>query len=357
MRGATTLLAIISGLSGSYIQASSAAPTPVATSGAGDLFENIWENLVETGKDIIGGDNPSTSKGSKSLSTPTSINIKPTIEPNTNQCKALDPKLLPKILYFAEFAAAAYCDPNHVVGTEVTCAGGVCPEITTNNITTILEFANTQDADTTGLVARDDTVKSIVISIRGSSSLRNWLANIQAKLKKVPEICPGCEVHSGFYEAMQEALPAVVKSVEELKRENPGYTVVVVGHSLGGAIATLMAEEIRRGGVEVDLYTFGAPRIGNEELSTFISKSGTNFRVTHTVPRLPPVILGYQHISPEYWISKGDTNISATDIQIFEGGINTGGNSNGPISLNIPAHSHYLLPVEISSCAPSGFEF
>ncbi|KAG0130382.1 Alpha/Beta hydrolase protein [Tuber indicum] len=336
MRGATTLLAIISGLSGSYIQASSAAPTPVATAGAGDLFENIWENLVETGKDIIGGDNPSTSKGT------------------------LDPKLLPKILYFAEFAAAAYCDPNHVVGTEVTCAGGVCPEITTNNITTILEFANTQDADTTGLVARDDTVKSIVISIRGSSSLRNWLANVQAKLKEVPEICPGCEVHSGFHEAMQEALPAVVKSVEELRRENPGYTVVVVGHSLGGAIATLMAEEIRRGGVEVDLYTFGAPRIGNEELSTFISKSGTNFRVTHTddpVPRLPPVILGYQHISPEYWISKGDTNISATDIQIFEGGINTGGNSNGPISLNIPAHSHYLLPVEISSCAPSGFEF
>ncbi|CUS08200.1 unnamed protein product, partial [Tuber aestivum] len=323
----------MSTLAGSYIRTASAVPAPAAAPGADDLLENIWEDFVEKGKDIISGDANSASIGT------------------------LDPKLLPNILYFAEFAAAAYCDPNHVVGTQVTCTEGVCPEITANNITTILEFANTKDADTTGLVARDDTTKSIVLSIRGSSSLRNWLANVQVKLKDVPEVCPDCKVHSGFHEAMQEALPAVSKSLDELRRRNPEYTVVAVGHSLGGAIATLMAEEIRRGGVEVDLYTFGAPRVGNEALSAFISKSGTNFRVTHTIPRLPPAILGYQHISPEHWISKDDTNVKAADIQIFEGGINTGGNTNGPISLNIAAHSQYLLPAGISTCAPSGFEF
>jgi len=72
---------------------------------------------------------------------PNHINIKHAAAPKTNEYKALDPKLLPKILYFAEFAAAAYCDPNHVVGTQVTCAEGVCSEITANNVTTILEFA------------------------------------------------------------------------------------------------------------------------------------------------------------------------------------------------------------------------
>ena len=44
-----------------------------------------------------------------------------------------------------------------------------------------------------------------------------------------------------------------MKSVGELRRENPEYTVAAAGHSLGGAVATLMAEELRRRGVKVDL--------------------------------------------------------------------------------------------------------
>jgi len=79
---------------------------------------------------------------------------------------------------------------------------------------------------------------------------------VQAGLKEVPEVCSGCRVHTGFQEAMQEALPAVMKSVGELRRENPEYTVAAVGHSLGGAVATLMAEELRRRGMKVDLVCY-----------------------------------------------------------------------------------------------------
>jgi len=79
---------------------------------------------------------------------------------------------------------------------------------------------------------------------------------VQARLKEVPEVCSGCKVHTGFHEAMQEALPAVMKRLEELRRDNPGYTVAVAGHSLGGAVAALMAEEIRRLGVKVDLVCY-----------------------------------------------------------------------------------------------------
>ena len=76
---------------------------------------------------------------------------------------------------------------------------------------------------------------------------------MQAGLKEVPEVCSGCGVHTGFHEAMQEALPTVMKKVEELRRENPEYTVAAAGHSLGGDVSTLMAEELRRRGVKVDL--------------------------------------------------------------------------------------------------------
>jgi len=76
---------------------------------------------------------------------------------------------------------------------------------------------------------------------------------VQAGLKEVPEVCSGCRARTGFHEAMRGALPAVMKSVGELRRENPEYTVAAAGHSLGGAVATLMAEELRRRGVKVDL--------------------------------------------------------------------------------------------------------
>jgi hypothetical protein len=45
------------------------------------------------------------------------------------------------LTYFAEFSAAAYCDPNHVPGTEVRCGKNICPTIEKNTVTTIIEFA------------------------------------------------------------------------------------------------------------------------------------------------------------------------------------------------------------------------
>jgi len=45
--------------------------------------------------------------------------------------------------------------------------------------------------------------------------------------------------------------------------------MIVTGHSLGGAIATLAVAELISKGIQVDnLYTFGSPRVGD---SNFIS--------------------------------------------------------------------------------------
>lgn len=62
------------------------------------------------------------------------------------------------------------------------------------------------------------------------------------------------------------------------------------------------------------------------------------------------MFLEYEHVSPEFHITKGDSNIQPQDINILEGGVNLGGNTGGAISLDILAHLHYLLPVEISDC-------
>ncbi|KAG0126301.1 Alpha/Beta hydrolase protein [Tuber indicum] len=269
---------------------------------------------------------------------------------------------LATVYYYAEFAAAAYCDPDHVPGTEVTCKNNICPQVTANSVTTIIEFADTTSSDTTGIVARDDTRRTITVSYRGTQSLGNWFANVQIHWSDASVYCSSCKLHTGFHNAFRLAFPPILASVNSLRAQYPSYKLVVTGHSFGGALATITATEFRRLGYATELYTYGAPRVGNDKFCLFVSRSSGNYRVTHLndpVPRLPPVALGYYHISPEYWISRGDTNIKAGDVQIYEGILNTGGNTGQSfIPPNITAHPGYFLPVGISGCGSSwDFDF
>ena len=144
---------------------------------------------------------------------------------------------------------------------------------------------------------------------------------------------------------------------------NPNFKIVVTGHSLGGAIAGLAAAELRNMGVGGDgavaLYTYGAPRIGQKAVSDYITnQSGGNFRVTHAddpVPRLPPLLVGYAHMSPEYWITtKSNVVPTAADIQVLQGDENTKGNA-GTWGFDVGSHLWYFNAV--SACAPSEPEF
>ena len=59
------------------------------------------------------------------------------------------------------------------------------------------------------------------------------------------QLCPGCQVHTGFWNAWKEARPKVLPALQKAVAANPKYQVVVTGHSLGAAIATLAAAELR----------------------------------------------------------------------------------------------------------------
>ena len=74
----------------------------------------------------------------------------------------------------------------------------------------------------------------------------------------------------------------------------------VAGHSLGGAIATLMAYHAATYHPDVYLYTFGSPRVANHPLSKKITAAlqDRSYRCVHgddIVPRVPP-LFNYTHI-------------------------------------------------------------
>jgi len=67
-------------------------------------------------------------------------------------------------------------------------------------------------------------------------------------------------------------LDDVKNEVFSLLNDHPSYTVVVTGHSLGAAMALLTAQELANSGVnKVSLYSFGCPRVGNDEFAAYVN--------------------------------------------------------------------------------------
>jgi predicted lipase len=86
--------------------------------------------------------------------------------------------------------------------------------------------------------------------------------------------CEDCEAHAGFKASWEEAEAGVLAAVTSAKAEHPNFKVIATGHSLGGAMASLAAGALRATGTAVDLYTYGAPKVGNDKLSSFLGMTG-----------------------------------------------------------------------------------
>ncbi|KAF1808669.1 alpha/beta-hydrolase [Eremomyces bilateralis CBS 781.70] len=269
-------------------------------------------------------------------------------------------ELLNTFMLMSQFSAAVYCRSNNdSPGTSLSCSAGNCPLVEAGDTQTVAEFQDTAATDTTGYVAISRKYSMIVVGFRGSRSMRNYIADLTFEGESVNLAgCKNCKGHKGFWNSWQEAKEQVVRAVRQVSAENPGYQIVFTGHSLGAAVATLAAADMRTMGLDISLYTFGAPRVGDSSLSTFISNQpGGNYRLTHgsdLIPQLPPLLFGYRHISPEYFISSGQ-NIVPTpkDITIYSGDWNLSGNT-GKLPGNVVAHQWYFN--RIASCA-SGFEW
>lgn len=91
---------------------------------------------------------------------------------------------------------------------------------------------------------------------RGSSSLRNNFTDFDFPLV-VSDLCTGCLVHDGFWDSWFEARAGVMKSIMAAAKDYPTYQLVVTGHSLGGAIATLAAAQLRTEGHTAALVILG----------------------------------------------------------------------------------------------------
>jgi pimeloyl-ACP methyl ester carboxylesterase len=135
-----------------------------------------------------------------------------------------------------------------------------------------------------------------LVSVRGTfkTSACDWITNARMAGVRGPS---GFPVHAGFWAAAQSLLPQVRR---ELRSRRDVSTIHVVGHSLGGAIATLMADSLGDTGCGLKLYTFGAPRSGVELHAEYLTDklgAGNIHRAWHDTDPVPMVpIFPYSHV-------------------------------------------------------------
>ncbi|KAF1974427.1 alpha/beta-hydrolase [Bimuria novae-zelandiae CBS 107.79] len=252
-----------------------------------------------------------------------------------------------------QYASAAYCWTNfNSPGNQIKCNDGTCPLVQAANATSVVEYNRSflrsysdLATDVTGFVALDPTNELIVVSFRGSVSIQNWITNIDFKAVST-NLCSGCTAHRGFYQSWLDSRSAVTATVNSLVAANPRYKVITTGHSLGGAIATLAAADLRNSGYPVALYSFGSPRVSSSKLANYITaQPGGNYRITHwndPVPNIPPILMNFAHVSPEYYINRPNHQVvKATDFKIYEGATNMKGNA-AWLFTDILAHLWYF---------------
>lgn len=140
----------------------------------------------------------------------------------------------------------------------------------------------------------------ILIAFRGTKSARDWITDVDAMRVNIK----GGSVHQGFSDSVAGVFADILTVVDR----NPGKSLVITGHSLGGAQAADAAYRFDGIGVKVAaLYTFGQPRWCSPSLARDIDKRRDYpyFRVTNAADIVPwvPWLLGrYRHCGTEIFM-------------------------------------------------------
>lgn len=225
----------------------------------------------------------------------------------------------------------------------------------TCDATAKLEYVVTK-ADSKAVQGYDSQTQALFTAFRGSTNTHNWIENIQA-WRIAPYNDSSITVDKGFYKAYQYIKDALFVNLETMASKYNTRRVLVTGHSLGAAMATLMAYDIQLSN-QYDiqyLVTFGSPRVGNNNFAKKIDSFPiTSFRVTHyydIVPHVPEEILGYLHISNEIWYD--ETNSAYKICSDSAGEDDTCSNSCSPIHCTSTSDHLYYLNVSMGSSDPT----
>ncbi|GAV70449.1 C2 domain-containing protein/Lipase_3 domain-containing protein [Cephalotus follicularis] len=204
-------------------------------------------------------------------------------------------------------------------------------------------FLDNVSTDTQVAIWRDIARRRLVVAFRGTEQAK-WKDLVTdlmlAPTGFNPERVGGdfkqeVQVHSGFLSAYDSVRTRIIDLIEvaigykEFAESPYKWQVYVTGHSLGGALATLLALELsssqlaKFGAISLTMYNFGSPRVGNKRFAeVYNEKVKDSWRVVNhrdiipTVPRL----MGYCHVAQPVYLVAGDLKDTLENMELMKDG-------------------------------------
>ena len=176
-----------------------------------------------------------------------------------------------------------------------------------------------------GFLAISDA-KELVAAIRGTDTILEWLHD--ASFLMVPSPIDGAHglTEDGFTAVYRSLRIGSAKDTLSAKDSIKSYldagaaiSVTVCGHSLGGALATLLTLDV---GLNTPChgptaYTYASPRTGDHIFAgVYNAAIPSSYRIANRqdlVPKLPPILpLPYEHVSTQYELRPPPNKINQT---------------------------------------------
>ena len=187
-----------------------------------------------------------------------------------------------------------------------------------NDLNTVTEYLKTNkikyssikmfdkdNAEGYGIIMHD----YVIIAFRGTGAKDNGELSVSAAFKDFLADIKAWpadsetqgSVHSGFKTELDKLWPQVIKW---LGKKVTTKKLVITGHSLGAAMATICASRLHALGADLVLYTFGSPRVGDNIWSRQFDDIET-YRIVNNndiVCRVPPFGY-YSHVGFLHYIT------------------------------------------------------
>ncbi|QIW98419.1 hypothetical protein AMS68_003937 [Peltaster fructicola] len=236
----------------------------------------------------------------------TLIAVTATVQQVLAQGSAISASTYNNIIQYTRFARASYA---------ATCA-------TPPNGSVVLNYFTDSATSSSATLFQWDAGKQIVLSFRGTAVPANWNTDLDFPLTALTGTsCSGCQVHEGFQKLHNALAPAAISAVKAAVAKT-GYSFVLTGHSLGGALASIATASFGASGIKIAAtYTYGEPRNGNSQFGSYalgFVGLANYYRVTHSndgVPSIPPSAIGFSHHGNEYWEkNSGFNNTQASTV-------------------------------------------